>query len=116
MTQIMKTHRSLYFTLLAAAVLTFPRAQAAAQSDEDAIKVVRSVIKADRQAVVTETLQLTAAESEKFWPLYHRYRAEMDKVADTLVQLVREYAAAYPNVPDDHASKMLKNLTDLEKK
>jgi hypothetical protein len=112
----MKTFRTLPLMLLTAGLLTMPHGQACAQSDEDVLKVVRSVIKADRQAVVTQALQLTPAESEKFWPLYHQYRAEMDKVADGLVKLVQDYARYYPNVPEDRAKEMLKDLTDLEKK
>ena len=112
----MKTFHYLPHLLLTAAVLTVPYGQAAAPTDQDAIAVARSVIKADRQAVVTEALQLTAAESEQFWPLYHQYRAELDRVADGLVRLVQEYAGYYPNVPDDRAKQMLKDLTALEKK
>jgi hypothetical protein len=94
---------------------TLPHWDASAQSDEESINVIRSVIKADRQAVVAETLQLTEAESQGFWPLYHQYRAEMDKVGDGLLKLVQEYADYYPGVPEDRARKMLKEMGALEK-
>jgi len=112
----MKPFRILPLILLTGGLLTVLHGKAAAQADEDAIAVARSVIKADRQAVVKDTLQLTEAESGKFWPLYHQYRAEMDKVGDGLEKLVRDYAGYYPNVPEDRARKMLKDLNDLEKK
>jgi hypothetical protein len=89
---------------------------ASAQTSQDPIAVIRSVIKADRQAAVKDTLQLTAAEAEKFWPLYDQYRAEMDKVGDGLVKLVHAYAACYPDVPEDRARTMLKDLLSLEEK
>jgi Cu/Ag efflux protein CusF len=101
-------------TLLIGGVLTVAQGRAAA--DEDAIAVARSVIKADRQAVVTQALQLTEKESQGFWPLYHEYRSEMDKVADGLVSLVKDYAKCYPDVPEDRAKQMLRDLTGLEKK
>jgi hypothetical protein len=112
----MNPSRTLPLILLTAILLAVRHAQAAPQSDEDAIKLARSVLKADRQAVVTDVLQLSETESPAFWPLYHQYRAEMDKVADGLVKLVQEYSDLYPNVPDDRAKQMLKNLTDLENK
>jgi hypothetical protein len=90
--------------------------QPAAQSEDNAINLVRSVVKADRRAVVTEALQLTPAEAEKFWPLYDKYRAEMDTVADGLLALVKEYASYYPNVPEGRAKTMLKDMLNLEDK
>ncbi len=99
--------------LVGSALLTVSRAQITV-NDDQAIDVVRSVIKADRQEVITKALQLTPTESEKFWPLYQQYRTEMDKVGDGLVQLVQNYATFYPDVPQEAAAKMLKDLTRLE--
>lgn len=113
---IMKTFKPYALLLTAAVLLILPRAQAAAPSGQDEIAVARSVIKADRKATVAEALQLTTNEAKQFWPLYHQYRTAMDQVGDSLVKLVREYAACYPNVPEDQARQMLKEMTGLEKK
>jgi hypothetical protein len=40
----------------------------------------------------------------------------MDTLGDGVKHLVLEYAGLYPNVPDDRAKRMLKELADLEKK
>ncbi len=109
-------HRFTVLTSFIATVLNLPSGQAAAPTAQDPIAVARSVLKADRQAVVEESLHLTPAEAEKFWPLYRQYRAEMDLVADGLVKLVKEYAGYYPNTPEGRAKGMLKELTNLEKK
>ena len=111
-----KLTRSFSASILIAGIMTLGLGQVTGQTDEEAIAVARSVIKADRQAVVAETLQFTATESQGFWPLYQQYRAEMDKVADRLVKLVQEYAQDYPDVPEARAKQMLKDLTDLEEK
>jgi hypothetical protein len=112
----MKLSPNLPLMLLTAGLLAIPCSQAATPRDENALHAARRAIKAQRQAVVTDALQLTAAEAERFWPLYHQYRAEMDRVGDRLVQLVKEYAQGYPEVPEDRAKQMLKDLTTLEKK
>ena len=112
----MKTSRNLQFTLVLTACLSLQLGQVRAQDEDKAINLVRSVIKADRKAVVTEVLQLTPAEAEKFWPLYNDYRAEMDKVGDGLVKLVKEYAGYYPNIPEGRAKTMLKDMLELEDK
>jgi hypothetical protein len=77
---------------------------------------VRFTYRADRQALVGETLLLTATEAAAFWPLYRSYRADMDKFGDGLVKLILEYADLYPNVPEDRAHQLLKDYTALEEK
>jgi hypothetical protein len=111
----MKTTAILPLLLLTAGLLSGPACQAAAISDEDAIAVLRGAIKADRQAVVVANLQLTETESRSFWPLYHQYRAEMDKVGSAVLKLVKEYAGFYPNASDDRSKRMLQELVDLER-
>ena len=87
-----------------------------AQSDQDLIEVARSVISADRKAIVVSALELTEPESKDFWPLYREYRSAMDKINDQLMDLVLEYAKVYPNVPEEQAKHMLKTYTGLQQK
>lgn len=88
----------------------------AAENLTDTFELLRSTYTADRQAVVAKTLQLTESESAAFWPLYRSYRADMEKLGDSLLKLVLEYADVYPNVPDERAREMLKQYTELEEK
>jgi len=118
----MKTGTNPRFTrLLSLITLTFSIiaisvSPASAQTDQDLVEVARSVVKADRQAIVVATMQLTDTESRDFWPLYHEYRFEMEKVADGLMKLVLEYSKLYPNVPEGRAREMLKEYIDLQQK
>jgi hypothetical protein len=64
---------------------------------------------------VAGALQFTEQEGKAFWPLYEQYRAEMEKSGDALVKLIKDYAQLYPDVPDDRAKGMLKELCGLEK-
>lgn len=90
---------------------------ALAQSATDAIEVVRSALRADRQVVLAEVMQFTDAESQAFWPLYRAYRADVEQVADGLVKLVLEYADAYPDRLDEkRAAEILKEYTTLEER
>lgn len=43
-----------------------------AQQERDVIEVMKSQIATQRQALVVENLQLTAEESEAFWPVYRK--------------------------------------------
>jgi hypothetical protein len=111
----MKRNQTTFLILLTAGMALVAR-MGSAQTVDDQIQVARSALKADRKATVAEAMQFTADEGKAFWPLYEPYRAEMEKQGDALLRLVKEYAQLYPNVPDDRARTMLKELGDLEKK
>jgi Cu/Ag efflux protein CusF len=89
--------------------------QGNAQTVDEQIQVARTALQADRKATVAKAMQFTEQEGKAFWPLYEKYRADMDKSGDALLKLIKEYAQLYPNVPDDRAKVMLKDLGDLEK-
>ncbi|MBE7498891.1 MAG: hypothetical protein HS113_00965 [Verrucomicrobiales bacterium] len=90
-----------------------------AETGEDlnaALATVRATYGADRQAFLASNLELTEAESAAFWPFYREYRLAMDKLGDSLVKVVLEYADAYPDVTDSRARKLLADYTSLEEK
>jgi len=87
----------------------------AADVTDETVALVRKAIKADRHAVLNEYMDFTKGEADKFWPLYQEYRVEMDKTGDALVMLLRDYSQRYPNVSDENAEKMLKELGRLER-
>jgi hypothetical protein len=80
----------------------------------DWIKSLRSDLKADRTVLIAQGLPLTREESDKFWPLYRSYRAEVDKINDETVKLVLEYADLYPDVPDEKAREMVDRYLKIE--
>lgn len=95
-------------------ILIAPLQNASAQSDQDLLEVARSVVSADRKAVVVAAMEFTDTESKDFWPLYHEYRATMDKISDDRMKLVLKYAKLYPNVSDEEAKALLETYTSLE--
>jgi hypothetical protein len=102
--------------LALSAILVAPLPRATAQSDKDLIEVARSVVSADRKAVVVATMELTDTEANNFWPLYREYRSAMDKIIDERMKLVLKYAKLYPDIPEDDAQEMLSTYTSLEQK
>jgi hypothetical protein len=114
----MNTHRlrtSLLVALLTALVLP-ARAQVAEKNVINTVELIRSAYQTERESILADTLQLTESEAQAFWPLYRSYRADMEKIGDGLVKLVLEYADLYPDVPEDRARQMLKDLLDLEQR
>jgi len=110
----MKLTRNLILLLLAAGMAGLA-VNGNAQTVDDEVQVARSALQADRKATVTEAMQFTDQEAKAFWPLYDQYRAKMQKQGDAVLRLVKDYGQLYPNVPDDRAKAMLKDLAKFEK-
>jgi len=112
----MKTNISLS-RVIGAAIIAVSLVAVNVRSEDttDAINLVRSIYKTDRQAFITEHMPLTATESANFWPLYREYRQDMEKLGDSLVKLVLEFADTYPDIPDKDAQRLLKDYMALEK-
>jgi hypothetical protein len=110
----MKLNQTTFLIVLTAGV-ALGAWQGDAQTFDEQMNAARAALRADRQATVAEALQLTEKEGKAFWPLYEQYQADVVKQGDAQLKLIKEYAQLYPNIPDDRAKAMLKELTNLEK-
>ena len=103
------------FTLIILSVITLT---AFAQDDElpqPQDQKVREKIEAARIAYITDQLQLTPAEAEKFWPIYREFAERRREIR----QQLRDSRNANPNQTDQEAVdlqfKMKQQELDLEK-
>lgn len=116
-TSRMKTR--LLSTAWLAVLLAVLPAPVRAETGEDlnaALAAMRTTYGADRQSFLASNLELSPQESAAFWPFYQEYRVAMEKLGDSLVKVVLEYADAYPDVSDSRARKLLADYTSLEEK
>ena len=56
-------------------------------------ELLRSDVRTQKVAIITEMMEFTEAEDAAFWPIYRDYDAEMAKLGDERVALIAEYAA-----------------------
>lgn len=73
-----------------------------------AIEAARAELRADREKLIAANLPLTSAQADAFWPLYRQYAADRAKAWDLRIQVVLDYAAAYPEVDDATAADLVK--------
>ena len=62
------------------------------------IELLRSDLRSQKIAIITEVMQFTEDEDTKFWPVYREYETELAKLNDERLALIKDYAANY----DDH--------------
>jgi hypothetical protein len=84
-------------------------------SAQDALAVTRGQILAERQAVVAANLGLTEEEGRAFWPVYRDYRAELEKLADRVSNLIVDYAKNCDTMTDAQAKTMITEYLVVQK-
>jgi hypothetical protein len=82
----------------------------AATVDRD-LQLLRKDLRSQRKQIVAANVTLTAAEAQKFWPIYDQYAAELEKINDTKLSLIKEYAANYAAFTDAQAQSIMERWT-----
>jgi hypothetical protein len=77
-------------------------------------ELLRSDIRAQKIAIITEMMEFSDDEAAKFWPIYRDYDADMSKLGDERVALIAEYAKNYDTLTDAAADKLAAKAIDLE--
>jgi hypothetical protein len=80
------------------------------------MQILLDKVKADKKLLVAQNMDLTDAESAKFWPLYEEYQRELDQFNQRLAGTITEYADAYRKgpIPDETAAKLLDEALTTE--
>jgi hypothetical protein len=82
-------------------------------TDEE-IKLQLQDLRSEKKQIVSANMQLTEAESLKFWPVYDEYTAETIKNNDIRVALIKEYARNYDTLTDAQAQSLLKRWLEAD--
>jgi hypothetical protein len=77
-------------------------------------ELLRSDVRAQKVAIITEVMNFTDEEDAAFWPIYREYDLEMAKLGDERVALISEYADNYSKLTDAVAEKLAAKALDLE--
>lgn len=78
------------------------------------VELLRSDIRAQKVAFITELMEFTEAEDKAFWPIYREYDVELSKINDERVSGIEEYANNYDKVTDALADKLATKALELE--
>jgi hypothetical protein len=80
------------------------------------VELARADIKTQKALVMAQNLPLTDDEAVDFWPLHHDYEAELSKLNDQKLILIKRYAENYKSMTDKQATELAKASFDLEAK
>lgn len=101
------------FLLAAIAAMLFSSA-VHAQQERDVIELIKSQLATQRQALVAENLNLTAEQSEVFWPLYREFQSKRGPLIDRRIELLREFRDNFDGLSDEQAAGLIDGWLALE--
>jgi len=86
----------------------------AQSAPEKYLELLRSDVRAEKVAILTEALDLPQAQADAFWPLYREYDAELSALGDRRVVMVKSFAEKYGTLTDADADTFAKEWFSLQ--
>ena len=107
-----------------ALIAAVPCARAQAAQSEDAesreanlsayVTLMRSDIRAQKVAIITDLMRFSEEEDAKFWPVYREYETALAKINDDRIALIKQYADSYTSLTDATADEIATRALGLD--
>ena len=80
------------------------------------ITLVRADVLLEKASIIAENMVFTEDEAFDFWNLYGEYSAELNKLLDERLALIRKHVDKFAAMTDEQAKELAKDVFDLEAK
>ena len=87
---------------------------ASAQELDKYIEMLRTDIRTSKVKLITEAVQMTSEQSDKFWPLQREYETELAKLQDQRIAMIKQYAKDYETMTDAKATSLMNQALKLQ--
>jgi hypothetical protein len=78
------------------------------------IALLKSDLKSRKTGFIAEGLRLSDKEAAVFWPVYQEYEADLKRLDDARLRLVKDYAENYDGMTDARAKELVERRLALE--
>ena len=85
-----------------------------AYAQEQYVELLRSDIKTQKVAVITEAMQLEEGQSDAFWQIYRDYDYELSDIVDQRIANIKNYASSFSSMTDEKAAELAKTSFKIE--
>jgi hypothetical protein len=79
------------------------------------IDLMRRNVRQDKTEIMGSVMALSAADAAKFWPIYADYDAQLTKLNDQRVEIIKEYAQDYNDMTDEKADELMQKALGYQK-
>ena len=83
-------------------------------SPDGFVDLLRKDIRSQKKQIIAENMDLSDAEAEKFWPVYDQYAAELSKIYDVKIALLKDYADNYSSMTGEQAESYIRKRAEVE--
>ena len=83
-------------------------------SADDFVDLLRKDIRSQKKQIIAENMQLSDVEAEKFWPVYDQYAAELSKIYDVKLVLLKDYVDNYSSMTGEQAENYIRKRGEVE--
>jgi hypothetical protein len=77
-------------------------------------ELLRSDLRTQKVAVITEMMQFSEAQDAVFWPVYREYELALSRLNDERLDGIELYAKNYEKLTDGTANELMTKALDLE--
>ena len=77
-----------------------------AAAQEPFIEIMRADLRADKVAILTESMEFSEADAEVFWPIYREYELELSKLGDRRLEMLKQYARTHEDLSNEDAKRL----------
>ena len=81
---------------------------------DDFIKLLRKDVRSQKKQIIAENMDLSDAEAQKFWPVYDQYAAELSRIYDAKIALLKDYAENYGSMTGEQAENYIRKRAEVE--
>jgi len=85
-----------------------------ASAQEQYVELLKSDIKTQKVAVLTEAMALEEGQSDPFWQIYRDYDYELSSIVDQRIALIKDYAESFSSMTEEKAAELAKTSLKLE--
>jgi uncharacterized membrane protein len=78
------------------------------------IESLRTDLRADKVALISDVMRFDDQESRAFWPVYRKYEAEVTKINDQRIALIKSYSDKFVTMTNAEAKTIIDQTIDLQ--
>lgn len=76
--------------------------------EQHSLELLMASQRMDKREMLKNALALTQRQSDRFWPIYYEYQAQLIPIYDRKFALIEQYADEYPNLTEQQADHLVR--------
>jgi len=87
----------------------------AAVAGQDAyLELLKSDVRAEKIAIITEVMEFNDMEADRFWPVYREYDRQLQMIVDDRIKMIKHFAEYYGTFDEKKSKKIAEKALSLE--